>query len=70
MYSHPAEKYYAEIYLNYFLPLIPPSADILDAGCENGRFTIPLAKKGFTITATEIKSSYFDFIRANIPADA
>ena len=39
---------------------------MLDVGCQMGRFTIPAAFAGMTVTATDIRTSYFRYISKQI----
>jgi 2-polyprenyl-3-methyl-5-hydroxy-6-metoxy-1,4-benzoquinol methylase len=73
MFTHPAEKLYFQEYFSEIVKHLPPASGdvkILDIGSQNGRFTIPLAKKGYSILATDLHDKYFEFIKKHIPHDA
>lgn len=62
MHTHPAERYYFEQYYRVLCNTLPSRSKILDIGCQYGRFTIPLANGGHTVTATDITERYFGYI--------
>lgn len=66
MYTHRAEQHYFDLYYSSIANRISPNSTILDIGCQNGRFTIPLANDGHNLTATDIEDEYFDFIKGNL----
>lgn len=55
--SHPAEAYYASVYLQLIRRHIEKLAlgplDILDAGCGTGRLLVPLAERGNRLTGID-----------------
>lgn len=77
MFEDKSEAYFARLYLYHMEPYLaelPQGAKILDAGCQAGRFTVPLAKMGFQVTGLD--SSGFSISRAqkhcranNVPAE-
>lgn len=66
MYTHKAEQHYFELYYPTIKQYLAPHSNLLDIGCQNGRFTIPLANEGHTLTATDIDDTYFEFIQSHI----
>lgn len=66
MYTHKAERFYFEEYASHILPFFEKGKSLLDIGCQMGRFTIPAAKAGMEITATDIKSGFFRFIKRQL----
>ena len=68
MFKHKAERFYFEEYYRIIQPYLIKDNKLLDIGCQNGRFTVPAAKAGMTITSTDIKKTYFSFIEKQIPA--
>ena len=69
MYTHKAEQHYFDLYYPSIQSRITPNSTILDIGCQNGRFTIPLANAGHSLTATDIDDQYFEFIKSNVDPD-
>ena len=56
MFTDPSEGYFARLYLYQMRPYLeelPSGARVLDAGCQAGRFVIPLAKNGFQVTGID-----------------
>jgi len=56
---HPAESYYASIYMDYFKDHISrvynhTDLKVFDAGCGTGRFSIPLAEMGCNVDAIDV----------------
>ena len=73
MYADPNEAFFAQLYLPKIAQhaeaaAIRPPAALLDAGCQTGRLTIPLAKMGFRVTG--IDTSPFALRRARAHAKA
>lgn len=66
MYTYNAERHYFDLYYKHIKNHIPFSSNILDIGCQYGRFTIPLANEGHKITATDLKEKYFKFVKSNL----
>ncbi len=66
MYTHKAERFYFEEYASHILPFFQNDKSLLDIGCQMGRFTIPAANAGMKITATDIKSGFFRFIKRQL----
>ncbi len=65
MFLDKSEFYFARLYLHQmepYLSRLEEGARILDAGCQAGRFTVPLGKMGFQMTA--IDSSPLSLARA------
>lgn len=50
------------------LARLSQSADLLEIGCGPGKATIPLAERGFTITAIELGPALADAARRNVEA--
>jgi 2-polyprenyl-3-methyl-5-hydroxy-6-metoxy-1,4-benzoquinol methylase len=63
MYTHKAERFYFEEYMQHISPFFVKGKSMLDIGCQMGRFTLPAARAGLLVTATDIKSSFFRFVR-------
>jgi 2-polyprenyl-3-methyl-5-hydroxy-6-metoxy-1,4-benzoquinol methylase len=60
------EKFIRE--LEQFSDLLPPSGQVLDAGCGVGRPTSEyLAKKGFDVTGIDISKRMVDLAKENVP---
>ena len=56
MFTDKSEAYFARLYLYQMKPYLEQleeNAKIMDAGCQAGRFTIPLAKMGFGVTGLD-----------------
>jgi SAM-dependent methyltransferase len=73
MYADRNEALFARLYLERIVPQaeaagIRPPATVLDAGCQSGRLTVPLAKRGFRVTG--IDTSGFGLRRARAHAKA
>ncbi|MBW6490584.1 MAG: methyltransferase domain-containing protein [Lentimicrobium sp.] len=72
MLTHKAEKFYFEEYMHYISRYFVKGKDLLDIGCQMGRFAIPAALTGANVVATDIRKRYFHSIskiidgRANI----
>lgn len=66
MYLHPAEQYYFDVYWSYIAPYLQSPSYILEIGCQHGRFTIPMARIGHRIEATDINSKYFSSVRKKL----
>jgi len=47
---------------------LPPEGDILEIGASTGRYTLPLAEQGFTITAVDLSPVQIEFSRKRIAA--
>ena len=67
MYANSTEMFFAQLYLERILERatvsgIQPPATILEAGCQAGRFVVPLAQRGFTVTG--IDTSHYALRRA------
>jgi len=45
---------------------LAPSAHLLEVGCGSGKATVPLARRGFRITAVELGAHLADAARANL----
>lgn len=65
MFAERGEQFYYRVYRHHAWPHIPKGASVLDIGCQYGRFSIPLAEEGCKVTATDIDSRYFTYIRTN-----
>jgi 2-polyprenyl-3-methyl-5-hydroxy-6-metoxy-1,4-benzoquinol methylase len=63
MYRHKAERFYYDEYARVILPCFEKGKTLLDVGCQYGRFTIPAARAGLHVTATDIRKKYFRFIK-------
>jgi 2-polyprenyl-3-methyl-5-hydroxy-6-metoxy-1,4-benzoquinol methylase len=63
MYTDPGEAFYYREYMHHLAPVIPPRSRVLDIGAQAGRFAVPFAQAGHTVTATDIDSKHFDSIR-------
>lgn len=61
------EQFYARLYLHFMLPKLPtdPNLNILDAGCQSGRFAIPLAQAGHAVTGVDINTHWIERCRAH-----
>lgn len=66
MYTHKAERFYFDEYMLQITPFFVKGKSLLDIGCQMGRFTVPAARAGMMVTATDIKSSFFRFVRKKI----
>jgi 2-polyprenyl-3-methyl-5-hydroxy-6-metoxy-1,4-benzoquinol methylase len=44
----------------------PPAHTVLDAGCGTGRFTVPLAAKGYAVTGIDTSSAMLDICRKKL----
>lgn len=66
MYTHKAERFYFDEYMQQIAPFFVKGQSLLDIGCQMGRFTVPAALAGMKVTATDIKSSFFRFVRKKI----
>lgn len=64
--SDPAELYYRRIYLNYIHTYLEGKKEILDIGCQFGRFAIDLANNGHQVTGTDIEPSFEGYIRKRL----
>jgi S-adenosylmethionine-dependent methyltransferase len=47
---HPVER---DVTMRYLDKYLPPEGKILDVGAGSGAYSIPLAKRGYTVTATD-----------------
>ncbi|MBD3406911.1 MAG: methyltransferase domain-containing protein [Candidatus Lokiarchaeota archaeon] len=60
------EKFIGE--LEQFVGLLPPSGDVLDAGCGVGKPTSEyLAKQGFKVTGVDISGRMIELAKQNVP---
>lgn len=66
MFSHKAEQFYFDEYMQFISPYLIKGQTMLDIGCQMGRFTIPAALAGVKVVATDIRTSYFRFISKEI----
>lgn len=66
MFTHQAERFYYEEYNHYISPYMIQGQNLLDIGCQMGRFAIPAALAGMNVTATDLRKSYFRFISKRI----
>lgn len=66
MFTHKAERFYYEEYSHYISPYLVKGQNLLDIGCQMGRFTIPAALAGMNVVATDLRQSYFRFISKRI----
>ena len=66
MFTHQAERFYFAEYDHYISPYLVKGHNLLDIGCQMGRFTIPAALAGMNVTATDLRKSYFRFISKKI----
>lgn len=62
MLTHQAEKFYYKEYMQCISGYVVKGHDLLDIGCQMGRFTIPAALSGVNVTATDIRKKYFQAI--------
>lgn len=63
------EQYYAELYLDHILPTLPgPALDVLDAGCQAGRFALPLARMGHRVTGVDISDKWLQLCASHCRA--
>ena len=60
---HPVERDITWRYLNRFLPR---SGKLLEIGAATGAYTIPLAEKGYEITAVDLSSSLLEKCREKV----
>lgn len=67
MSESPDERFYAQLYLEEIFANLPsrPGLRILDAGCQGGRITIPLARAGHAVTGVEMSPYWIDRCRAH-----
>lgn len=66
MHSSTAERYYHERYASVLAPHLKERLQVLDIGCQYGRFTIPLIQQGHTVTGTDLNAKYEPYIRRKI----
>lgn len=69
MTSAPSEQYYAEIYLRFIREDLqahfgPRKIAVLDAGCGQGRISLPLAADGHAVTGWDLSSDVIAKARA------
>ena len=67
MHQSRGEQFYLDLYRGHLDPFLPAGAAILDLGCQYGRFTIPLAREGHHVVATDVDAAYGDYIRSQLP---
>jgi 2-polyprenyl-3-methyl-5-hydroxy-6-metoxy-1,4-benzoquinol methylase len=67
MSESPDERFYATLYLEEIYANLPSRSGlrILDAGCQAGRITVPLARAGHTVTAVEMSPYWLDKCRTH-----
>ena len=55
MFLNPGERYFARLYLHHIRKFLPQGEHlrILDAGCQTGRLSIPLALDGHAVTGVD-----------------
>jgi SAM-dependent methyltransferase len=53
----------------YFDQYLPPNGSILEIGAATGGYTIPLAKRGYTITAVDLSTKLLAVCRAKLIAE-
>ena len=61
-----AEQFYFEEYNHYISPWFVKGQELLDVGCQMGRFTIPAALGGMKVTATDLRTRCFRHISKQI----
>lgn len=66
MFTNKAEQFYFEEYFHVIKPYFGKGKTLLDIGCQYGRFTIPAARAGLKVTATDIHSKYFTYIKKQL----
>jgi 2-polyprenyl-3-methyl-5-hydroxy-6-metoxy-1,4-benzoquinol methylase len=70
---HPAEKYYARIYLDLITARLAElngsGLKLLSAGCGTGRLTVPLACLGHHVTGIDYHHDSLRIARENLDAD-
>ena len=70
MYNDLAESHYFDLYYPIIQKHLVSNSNILDIGCQYGRFTVPLANDGHSLTATDISKKYFGFIKSQLNSNA
>ncbi|MBK9357969.1 MAG: methyltransferase domain-containing protein [Bacteroidales bacterium] len=66
MHTHTAEKFYYGEYMQHLNTFFIKGRSLLDIGCQNGRFTIPAVRAGMEVTATDIRASFFKYIKGKL----
>lgn len=60
---HPIER---DITWRYFDKYLPPRGKILEIGAATGAYTIPLAKRGYSVTAVDLSPKLVEFCRKRV----
>ncbi|KAF0196936.1 MAG: 2-polyprenyl-6-hydroxyphenyl methylase / 3-demethylubiquinone-9 3-methyltransferase [Bacteroidetes bacterium] len=66
MHTHAAERFYFGEYMLHLSTFFAKGKSLLDIGCQNGRFTIPAIRAGMEVTATDIRASFFRYIKGKL----
>jgi len=68
--KHPAEQYYATIYLEEFSKRMAETGgqglSVLEAGCGTGRLMIPIAQMGYRVTGIDNHHDSLNVARSNL----
>jgi SAM-dependent methyltransferase len=70
MHADAAERLYAQLYLDAIRAALPPGRTlrVLDAGCQAGRLSIPLAADGHRLTGVDVDARWLDAARRHAAA--
>lgn len=66
-YAKEADKVDTSEHINEFVALLPKHANILDAGCGDGRDSGRIAERGFSVTGYDISAGLLEIARKHHP---